>query len=53
MTTKRRFDNQLLTQVCERDNITLTKDYTNEKLTKRTIIEAQCVNYETFFIKIY
>jgi hypothetical protein len=31
---------------CEENNITLTKDYSKEKITGRTMIEAQCSNYD-------
>lgn len=43
---KRQFNHQLLNNTCIQHNITLTKDYTNDKITKLTVIEGKCINWE-------
>jgi hypothetical protein len=46
MAIKRQFNHQLLNDTCVQHNITLTKDYTNDKITKLTVIEGHCINWE-------
>lgn len=37
---------ELLNQFCLDKNIRLTKDYSEEKMTRKTKIEGECVNAE-------
>jgi hypothetical protein len=41
---KRRYDLTFLLTFCEENNITLQKDYTNDKITRETIIIAKCIH---------
>ena len=45
MTTKIRYNNDFLQQFCKENGIVLTKDYSLEKVTRETIIEAKCLTH--------
>ena len=41
---KIRYDNKLLQEYCNENNITLLQDYNNKNITREIIINAKCLN---------
>jgi hypothetical protein len=53
MTTKIRYNNELLQQFCKENGINLTKNYSLEKVNSSTLIEAKCLLCENNVSKCF
>ena len=46
-----KYDYDLLVKYCEENNIILSKDYSNDKINRESIIEGKCILCDEIFIK--